>query len=144
MLKCVSASLFCYLDDWMTLQTTSFIHVYFMSTGEAIRKKRCKAAFSYAPQNEDELELKIGDVIEVLGEVRTVRGCSFKQMRDHHSHIMNIFHVRLFLPNMESLTAFVCVFSIRWRRDGGRALSTAKLGCSPLTSPRRCLRRLRI
>ncbi|GAA6074682.1 SH3 domain-containing kinase-binding protein 1 isoform X1, partial [Tachysurus ichikawai] len=37
--------------------------------GEAIRKKRCKAAFSYIPQNEDELELKIGDVIEVLGEV---------------------------------------------------------------------------
>ncbi|XP_043082433.1 SH3 domain-containing kinase-binding protein 1 isoform X1 [Puntigrus tetrazona] len=37
--------------------------------GEAIRKKRCKAAFSYTPQNEDELELKIGDVIEVLGEV---------------------------------------------------------------------------
>ncbi|XP_067291731.1 SH3 domain-containing kinase-binding protein 1 isoform X2 [Pseudorasbora parva] len=36
---------------------------------EAIRKRRCKAAFSYAPQNEDELELKIGDVIEVLGEV---------------------------------------------------------------------------
>ncbi|XP_051542642.1 SH3 domain-containing kinase-binding protein 1-like [Myxocyprinus asiaticus] len=37
--------------------------------GEAIRKRRCKAAFSYTPQNEDELELKIGDVIEVLGEV---------------------------------------------------------------------------
>ncbi|XP_065114461.1 SH3 domain-containing kinase-binding protein 1 isoform X2 [Paramisgurnus dabryanus] len=37
--------------------------------GEAIRKRRCKAAFSYAPQNEDELELKIGDVIEILGEV---------------------------------------------------------------------------
>ncbi|XP_066522823.1 SH3 domain-containing kinase-binding protein 1 isoform X2 [Hoplias malabaricus] len=37
--------------------------------GEAIRKRRCKAAFSYVPQNEDELELKIGDVIEILGEV---------------------------------------------------------------------------
>ncbi|XP_076868256.1 SH3 domain-containing kinase-binding protein 1 isoform X2 [Brachyhypopomus gauderio] len=37
--------------------------------GEAIRKRRCKAAFSYIPQNEDELELKIGDVIEVLSEV---------------------------------------------------------------------------
>ncbi|KAL6462694.1 hypothetical protein MHYP_G00291160 [Metynnis hypsauchen] len=37
--------------------------------GEAIRKRRCRAAFSYIPQNEDELELKIGDVIEVLGEV---------------------------------------------------------------------------
>lgn len=42
-----------------------------MKTGEAIRKRRCKAVFSYAPQNEDELELKIGDVIEILGEVCT-------------------------------------------------------------------------
>ncbi|KAM3860370.1 SH3 domain-containing kinase-binding protein 1 [Diretmus argenteus] len=36
---------------------------------EQIRKRRCKAAFSYMPQNEDELELKIGDIIEVIGEV---------------------------------------------------------------------------
>lgn len=26
-------------------------------------------AFSYMPQNEDELELKVGDIIEVVGEV---------------------------------------------------------------------------
>ncbi|XP_061094256.1 SH3 domain-containing kinase-binding protein 1 isoform X1 [Conger conger] len=37
--------------------------------GEAIRKRRCRAAFSYIPQNEDELELKIGDIIDILGEV---------------------------------------------------------------------------
>ncbi|XP_036377713.1 SH3 domain-containing kinase-binding protein 1 isoform X2 [Megalops cyprinoides] len=37
--------------------------------GEAIRKRRCRAAFSYIPQNEDELELKIGDIIEILSEV---------------------------------------------------------------------------
>ncbi|XP_042570400.1 SH3 domain-containing kinase-binding protein 1-like isoform X2 [Cyprinus carpio] len=43
--------------------------VGFQRKSEAIRKRRCKAAFSYAPQNEDELELKIGDVIEILGEV---------------------------------------------------------------------------
>ncbi|KAM8823836.1 SH3 domain-containing kinase-binding protein 1 isoform 3-T3 [Spinachia spinachia] len=36
---------------------------------EQIRKRRCKAAFSYAPQHEDELELKIGDVIEIISEV---------------------------------------------------------------------------
>ncbi|XP_067896481.1 SH3 domain-containing kinase-binding protein 1 [Heterodontus francisci] len=36
---------------------------------EKIRSRRCQVAFSYAPQNEDELELKIGEVIEVLGEV---------------------------------------------------------------------------
>ncbi|XP_056155284.1 SH3 domain-containing kinase-binding protein 1 [Lampris incognitus] len=37
--------------------------------GEQIRKRRCKASFSYMPQNEDELELKIGDIIEVIAEV---------------------------------------------------------------------------
>nr|XP_054607011.1 SH3 domain-containing kinase-binding protein 1 isoform X1 [Nothobranchius furzeri] len=37
--------------------------------GEQIRKRRCKAAFSYMPQHEDELELKVGDVIEVITEV---------------------------------------------------------------------------
>ncbi|XP_048865960.1 SH3 domain-containing kinase-binding protein 1 isoform X4 [Brienomyrus brachyistius] len=37
--------------------------------GDAIRRRRCKVAFSYAPQNEDELELKIGDVIDILAEV---------------------------------------------------------------------------
>uniref|UniRef100_A0A668A8Y0 Osteoclast-stimulating factor 1 n=1 Tax=Myripristis murdjan TaxID=586833 RepID=A0A668A8Y0_9TELE len=37
--------------------------------GEQIRKRRCKAAFSYLPQNEDELELKIGDIIEIIAEV---------------------------------------------------------------------------
>ncbi|XP_028290575.1 SH3 domain-containing kinase-binding protein 1 isoform X2 [Gouania willdenowi] len=36
---------------------------------EQIRKRRCKAAFSYVPQHEDELELKIGDIIEVVAEV---------------------------------------------------------------------------
>uniref|UniRef100_A0A4W5NRF7 Osteoclast-stimulating factor 1 n=1 Tax=Hucho hucho TaxID=62062 RepID=A0A4W5NRF7_9TELE len=37
--------------------------------GDQIRQRRCKASFSYVPQNEDELELKIGDVINILGEV---------------------------------------------------------------------------
>ncbi|PWA17977.1 hypothetical protein CCH79_00003984 [Gambusia affinis] len=36
--------------------------------GEQIRKRRCKASFSYAPQHEDELELKVGDVIEIIAE----------------------------------------------------------------------------
>lgn len=40
------------------------------SVGEQIRKRRCKAAFSYLPQHEDELELKVGDIIEILAEVR--------------------------------------------------------------------------
>uniref|UniRef100_A0A8C7WYN4 Osteoclast-stimulating factor 1 n=1 Tax=Oryzias sinensis TaxID=183150 RepID=A0A8C7WYN4_9TELE len=41
----------------------------FFDAGEQIRKRRCKAAFSYAPQHEDELELRVGDVIEIITEV---------------------------------------------------------------------------
>ncbi|CAH2220608.1 SH3 domain-containing kinase-binding 1 isoform X2 [Pelobates cultripes] len=37
--------------------------------GERTRRRRCQVAFSYMPQNEDELELKVGEIIEVLGEV---------------------------------------------------------------------------
>ncbi|NWZ97254.1 SH3K1 protein, partial [Nesospiza acunhae] len=37
--------------------------------GERSRRRRCQVAFSYMPQNEDELELKVGDIIEVMGEV---------------------------------------------------------------------------
>eukprot|EP00075_Anas_platyrhynchos_P014886 XP_027304139.1 SH3 domain-containing kinase-binding protein 1 isoform X3 [Anas platyrhynchos] len=37
--------------------------------GERNRRRRCQVAFSYLPQNEDELELKVGDIIEVVGEV---------------------------------------------------------------------------
>ncbi|KPP56932.1 hypothetical protein Z043_125402, partial [Scleropages formosus] len=37
--------------------------------GGSARKRRCKAAFSYTPQNNDELELKVGDIIEIVGEV---------------------------------------------------------------------------
>ncbi|XP_034070015.1 SH3 domain-containing kinase-binding protein 1 isoform X1 [Gymnodraco acuticeps] len=36
---------------------------------EQIRKRRCKASFSYVPQHEDELGLKIGDIIEIIAEV---------------------------------------------------------------------------
>lgn len=31
-------------------------------------------AFSYLPQNDDELELKVGDIIEVVGEVSELLG----------------------------------------------------------------------
>nr|XP_028583389.1 SH3 domain-containing kinase-binding protein 1 isoform X2 [Podarcis muralis] len=37
--------------------------------GDRNRRRRCQVAFSYMPQNEDELELKVGDIIEVVGEV---------------------------------------------------------------------------
>lgn len=47
-----------------------YLHICVCAAGEQIRKRRCKAAFSYVPQHEDELELKIGDVIEIIAEVR--------------------------------------------------------------------------
>ncbi|XP_075057446.1 CD2-associated protein isoform X2 [Mixophyes fleayi] len=33
------------------------------------KKRQCKAVFDYIPQNEDELELKIGDILEITEEV---------------------------------------------------------------------------
>ncbi|XP_066452589.1 CD2-associated protein isoform X3 [Eleutherodactylus coqui] len=33
------------------------------------KKRQCKVVFDYSPQNEDELELKVGDVLEVTEEV---------------------------------------------------------------------------
>jgi hypothetical protein len=36
------------------------------------KKRQCRALFEYVPQNEDELELKIGDIIDINEEVRLV------------------------------------------------------------------------
>ncbi|KAM9667406.1 CD2-associated protein isoform 1-T1 [Trichechus inunguis] len=33
------------------------------------KKRQCKVLFEYTPQNEDELELKVGDIIDINGEV---------------------------------------------------------------------------
>lgn len=33
------------------------------------KKRQCKVLFEYVPQNEDELELKIGDIIDITEEV---------------------------------------------------------------------------
>ncbi|XP_068590747.1 CD2-associated protein-like [Cebidichthys violaceus] len=33
------------------------------------KRRQCKVLFDYQPQNEDELELKIGDVVDVIEEV---------------------------------------------------------------------------
>ncbi|XP_018558923.1 CD2-associated protein isoform X2 [Lates calcarifer] len=33
------------------------------------KKRQCKALFDYQPQNEDELELKIGDIVDIIEEV---------------------------------------------------------------------------
>uniref|UniRef100_A0A8C2YFC8 SH3 domain containing kinase binding protein 1 n=1 Tax=Coturnix japonica TaxID=93934 RepID=A0A8C2YFC8_COTJA len=49
-------------------KTVIYCNIVFHS-GERNRRRRCQVAFSYLPQNEDELELKVGDIIEVVGEV---------------------------------------------------------------------------
>lgn len=54
----------------MEFYFTIFLFPSFPS-GERNRRRRCQVAFSYMPQNEDELELKVGDIIEVVGEVST-------------------------------------------------------------------------
>lgn len=33
------------------------------------QKRQCKVLFEYIPQNEDELELKVGDIIDISEEV---------------------------------------------------------------------------
>lgn len=33
------------------------------------KKRQCKALFEYVPQNEDELELKVGEIIDITEEV---------------------------------------------------------------------------
>ena len=33
------------------------------------KKRQCKVLFDYQPVNEDELELKVGDIIEIIEEV---------------------------------------------------------------------------
>lgn len=33
------------------------------------KKRQCKALFEYNPVNEDELELKVGDIVDILEEV---------------------------------------------------------------------------
>lgn len=39
------------------------------SSKKKFRKRQCKALFDYIPQNEDELELKVGDVLDITEEV---------------------------------------------------------------------------
>ncbi|KAF4527984.1 hypothetical protein B566_EDAN016639 [Ephemera danica] len=55
--------------------------------------RRCRVLFSYTPVNEDELELKENDVIEVLGEVE--EGW-WKGSLNNKASDMLIFHVELF------------------------------------------------
>ena len=47
--------------------------VYRFFTSDANRRKiRAKASYSYAPENDDELPLEVGDVIEITKQVSSI------------------------------------------------------------------------
>lgn len=45
----------------------------FLSPSAEPKKRLCKVQFDYNPVNEDELELKVGDVVDILEEVHQTR-----------------------------------------------------------------------
>ena len=45
----------------------SLTHFLLLSTEP--KKRQCKVLFEYNPINEDELELKVGDIVDILEEV---------------------------------------------------------------------------
>lgn len=51
------------------------------------KKRQCKVLFEYVPQNKDELELKLGDVIDITEEV----SCSAELIVSLHGQKANCF-----------------------------------------------------
>lgn len=49
--------------------TASFFNLFSNAPVTEPKKKQCKALFDYQPVNEDELELKAGDIIDINEEV---------------------------------------------------------------------------
>lgn len=50
------------------LQTANADLLFFFFFSEP-KKRQCKVLFEYQPQNEDELELKVGNIVEITEEV---------------------------------------------------------------------------
>ena len=53
------------LDQFYKLLFFSF---FIAESSDKTRKRRAKVAFSYTAENEDELSLALGDVVEILGD----------------------------------------------------------------------------
>lgn len=51
------------------LQTVNAGLLFFFFFSSEPKKRQCKVLFEYQPQNEDELELKVGDIVEITEEV---------------------------------------------------------------------------
>ena len=47
---------------------------YLFVLDSTAKKKRAKVIFSYEPENEDEIRLEVGDIVEILKQV-TGQGC---------------------------------------------------------------------
>lgn len=45
------------------------LFVFFFSAKKMKQTRKCEVAFAYSPMNEDELELVVGDIIEIIREV---------------------------------------------------------------------------
>lgn len=46
-----------------------FIYVFILSAKKLVQTRKCEVAFAYNAQNEDELELAVGETLEILREV---------------------------------------------------------------------------
>lgn len=56
-----------YIRYWLIVSSRILNECVFISEP---KKRQCKVLFEYVPQNEDELELKVGDIIDITEEVR--------------------------------------------------------------------------
>lgn len=61
------------------------------------KKRQCKVLFEYIPQNEDELELKVGDTIDISEEVRQKHVLEIKQQLELMFWGLEKCFVRIFI-----------------------------------------------
>lgn len=61
------------------------------------KKRQCKVLFEYIPQNEDELELKVGDIIDINEEVRNTYVLEIKQQLELMLWVLEKYFVRMLI-----------------------------------------------
>lgn len=79
------------------------------------KKRQCKVLFEYIPQNEDELELKVGDIIDINEEVRNTYVLEIKQQLELMLWVLEKYFVRMLIFVgffFASFTAFCKNFKI--------------------------------
>lgn len=85
------------------------VSFFFFSLTEP-KRRQCKVLFDYAPQNEDELELKVGDIVDITEEVmlsqRAVSERSFWNAEGCVKPVRLTFHdinIGLWMPKLNLL-----------------------------------------